>query len=49
MKKRLLIKRCETDKNGFHTLSSGVKVIITILKNSKANTMTFIAQNKCGV
>lgn len=49
MKKKLLIKRRETEKNGFHVLSSGVKVIIMILKNSKVNTMTFITQNKCDV
>ena len=49
MKKKLLIKRCETEKNGFHVLSPGVKVIIMILKNSKANTVTFITQNKCSV
>jgi len=42
-------KRRETEKNGFHVLSSGVKVIIVILKNSKADTMTFITQNKHGV
>lgn len=48
MKKKLLIKRRETEKNGFHVLSSGVRVIM-IFKNSKVNTMTFITQNKCGV
>jgi len=49
MKKKLLIKRHETEKNGFHIVRSGVKVIKLVLKNSKADTMTFITQNKCGV
>ena len=49
MKKKLLIKRRETEKNGFHIVSSGVTVITMVLKNSKADALTFITQNKCGV
>lgn len=49
MKKKLLIKRHGSEKNGFHALSSGGKIIIMILKNSKVEKMTIITQNKCGV